>query len=266
MKKLFYLSLAAVPFAGMLSGCVNINMEEAPPKKDVVIQDLPMAEDDETTDVMEQFDYYCYSSGSSSVSEKYILYAYDEEIIFVADYFNCGNGLAETYALSDEQVNALKEQLEQGLADITRTDDRNESQGPVTELPAEGATSTSASICLNGQNMSAKKLDLEALGVELQSASEVEFPDNTNYSYSIEGLDELQKSDVWQNSPFFIGAYEYERMVGGQVEKMLGQQADTMLVGEMGEQDYELEVITKDGKHHILTVTYWGYVIKTPQT
>lgn len=264
MKKILCISLTVL-ICSILSGCVKVDIENNPPAKDENIQEQPVeeptaAENDETTDVWESFDYYTYRTGSSSVSEEYAIYTYEDQVIFVADYFNCGDGVSETYALDEEQIAALQEQLEQGLTDTQ--EEKKESQFSAEEVPADGGSSTSASICLDGNIQEAKKLDLSALQIELQDASDIWFEPNEDDGYDIENDDELLLSVRWTTSTFYIGIYEYERMVGEQAEAILGQPVETMEIGTMGDLDYELIVTTEDGEEHTLTVTVWGYVLQ----
>lgn len=123
---------------------------------------------------------------------------------------------------------------------------------------ADGASFVEASVCIDGKEYAAKILDLEAAGIVLQDAGDVQYPDSEELSYEMEDI--LVISYYWEDYAFGFNQPEYKNMVGLQVEKLLGQPVLSMRVGDIGEDDYELEVMTEDGESHTLTVTHLGYV------
>lgn len=209
---------------------------------------------EETAD-MDGFEYYCCSSGSSSVNERYMIYPYEEELILVADYFNCGEGFAETYMLNDEQVEAFYEQLEKG---IVKKEDKK--RNDAEEIPADGGSSVQASLCMDGEVQPAKKLDLDAMGIELQDAGDIYETVDADEVCEIEGMQDLQYSKAWRETFFSVNLYEFEYMVQQQVEDILGEQVEEIEILDVGE-SCELEVETEDGDVHTFTMTVWGYVI-----
>lgn len=210
---------------------------------------------DETAEV-DEFEYYCCSSGSSSVSESYMIYVYEDELILVADYFNCGEGMAETYALNETQIEAFYEQLEKGLVK-----EEDKKTNDIEAVPADGGSSVKASLCVDGEVQAAYKLDLDAAGIELQDAGDIDETVDADEVCEIEGIEDLQYSKVWRETFFSVNLYEFEYMVQQQVEEILGEQVEEMEILDVGE-SCELEVETEDGDVHTFTMTVWGYVIK----
>lgn len=248
-SKQIKLGLLTLLMISSLVGCNNGNRveSEAMETDDAIIAD----EITESGHNKEEFEYYSYRTGSSSVSEGYVLYAYGDAIIFAADYFCCGNGFAETYVLNEEQVAELEKQLEKGMV----ADERKEKSH---DEEKEGSSSTSAKICFSGQCYPAKALNLLALDIELKDAGEIQYLEAEN-DWNLEVDADLQS--LWHRKDLFVGSYEYEQLVGSQVDMLLDGQIRNMTICEIGEEDYQLEVVTTKEEVYYFTVTMWGYVV-----
>lgn len=212
---------------------------------------------DESADV-DGFEYYCCSSGSSSVSERYMIYIYEDELILVADYFNCGEGMAETYALNEKQTEAFYEQLEKGLVKEEKEDTKT---NDIEDVPADGGSSVKASLCIDGEVQAAYKLDPDAVGIELQDAGDIAETVDFDEVCEIEDIEDLQYSKVWRETIFAVNLYEFEYMVQQQVEELLGEKVEEMELTEVGS-TCELKVETEDGETFIFEMSPWGYIIK----
>ncbi|MBQ8189399.1 MAG: hypothetical protein IJZ44_06440 [Lachnospiraceae bacterium] len=210
-------------------------------------------ETEQTTD-MDGFEYYCCSSGSSSVSERYMIYVYEDELILVADYFNCGDGMAETYVLSEKQTEAFYEQLEEGLV---KKEDKKAND--TEEVPTDGGSSVKASLCMNGEVQAAYKLDLDAVGIELQDAGDMDETVDADKVCEIEGIEDLQYSKVWRETVFSVNLYEFEYMVQQQAEELLGEKVEEMKLTEVGN-TCELQVETEVGEEFTFEMSPWGYI------
>lgn len=208
---------------------------------------------EETTDV-DGFEYYCCSSGSSSVSERYMIYVYEDELILVADYFNCGEGMAETYALNEKQTEAFYEQLEEGLVkkEAKKVNDTE-------DVPTDGGSSVKASLCIDGEVQAAYKLDPDAVGIELQDAGDIDESVDADEVCEIEGIEDLQYSKAWRETFFAVNLYEFEYMVQQQVEELLEEKVEEMELTEVGS-TCELKVETEDGERFTFEMSPWGYI------
>lgn len=197
----------------------------------------------------ENLEYYFYSDGSSSVSECFVIYKYQDQFIFVADYFECGNGLTETYVLSEEQIEGVLEEL-----NTLSVEEASKETG-------DGGHSAYGGILVDDTYYRVGRIDFERLGIEVKDALDVVYPDeDMEKSFDIYGFKELQESDQWKKRLLNNGTWEFAEVIKEQAEAELGTVIDSMTFGELGDEDLSVELHTEDDKIYIATVTYRGYV------
>ena len=66
----------------------------------------------------------------------------------------------------------------------------------------------------------AYKLDLDAVGIELQDAGDIDETVDADEVCEIEGIEDLQYSKAWRETFFAVNLYEFEYMVQQQVEEL----------------------------------------------
>ena len=254
MKRGFYF-FAAGALALILTACgPNNNLNEE--KTDTISEVNPTVVKSETI-TEENLEYYAYTSGSSSLCERFIIYEYKGEFIFAADYFNCGNEWMETYPLQKKEVELFLEEVNAVFA--------KEAEGKAEEEEAysDGTHTEKGTLVVGGISYSVQKIDFEALGIDVTNAYEAEYPSKEEAAeYEIEGILELQETAQWKEQPVFIGSGEFQRSVGKQIEDRSGEEIERMVIEGFEDEDFMIKAEMKNGKSYRATVTYWGYVVK----
>lgn len=206
----------------------------------------------------ENMECYVYRSGSSSLSEGFIIYEYKGEFIFAADYFNCGDELVETYSLQEREVKLFLEEADAIFAEGTEGETKEE------DFDRAGAYSERSYMVVDGVFYSVEKIDFEVLGIDVTDAHEVEYPlDEETAEYEIEELSKLQETTQWEEQPVFITVGEFQRCVGKQIEERTGEEIERMAIDGLGDEDFMIKAEMQNGECYAVTVTYSGYVVKT---
>ena len=242
--------LMAGALALILTACgLNQNVNET--KQDVKAEGKP----DLVTE--ENLEYYSCRSGSASLCERFLIHAYKGEFIFIADYFDCGNELLETRLLSEEELKLFLEEINASFSGEEKkekdTDKGNENR--------DGAYSEEAVLVVEGITYAGWQIDFVTLGIGVTNASDAEYPSNEeNGKYELEGILELQESAQWKERVVFTGPGEFERSVGEQIEKQMGEEIDRMVIGEFLDEDFIIMAESKKGNSYKAIITYSGYV------
>lgn len=200
----------------------------------------------------ENLEYYYCKSGSSSLSQQFAVYKYNGEFVFIADYFNCGNELMETYLLPEKESGLFLEEV--NAVSTREVEEAGDKEGAYTER---------AVLVVDGTSYQVESIEFEALGIHVTDAYEAEYPtEEESAKYEIEGILELQESAQWKERSVFIGGREFERSVGEQIEEWSGEEIDRMVIDSFGDEDFIIKIETKKGDCYAATVTYSGYVAK----
>ncbi len=201
------------------------------------------------------FQYYYVYSGSSSVSEEYIVYTHEENLIFLSHYFNCGEETAETFLLDEEQKKLFYEKLE-GISIKEKLKGNEEADGGASE---KGVCGFSDGTCIYMEI-----LKPEDFHVEFKDIYEIEFPDKEEYGLSITGLYEVWEASA-QERPIGINADAFETLIKGQIVKTLGEDVKSAEVtdSEKSEENstFEIEVTDGNEEKYRASVNSMGYVI-----
>lgn len=203
----------------------------------------------------ENLEYYYYSSGSSSVCEKFMIYQYDDQFIFAADYFDCGEGLLETYPLTEEQVERVVEEVNS----VSPAEAFSAWEKSDEEMP-DGGSRSYGILMVDGVSYKVGKIDFEGIGIEVKDAAEMEYPADLEDSFEIDGFKDLQESDQWKRKELSSGMLVFAGAVKEQAEAQTGAVMDGMAIGELGEEDLTVKLHTKEDEWYIATVTYRGFV------
>lgn len=199
----------------------------------------------------ENLEYYCYFSGSSSLSEEFIIYQYEDEFIFAADYFNCGQGYIETYALTEEQVAGVLEEINS----VSVVEEEEE------EETTDGGYRANGVMLVDHDYYNVGRIDFEEIGIEVKDANEVEYPsEEVVNSFEINGFKELQESEQWKNTMMSSGIRVFGEVIKEQAETELGAVIGSMTVDELGNEDLRIKLHTEEGEVYTAVVTYRGYV------
>lgn len=199
-------------------------------------------------------DFYTYRSGSSSVSEEFVIYKYNENFIFAIRYFNCGDEFIESYALTKEQEEKFIDALNKCTIGIVQS----------TNSVVDGGSDTKNGASIKGEYYSVKGFNIEPIGIEVKDIYDVDFPKDTFKENCVFDSDEINKIiknvSRMKQVPIFMSTLGFERLVYDQVTKEIRENIASIRVAEENENDISMNIITEDGKEYKATVTYMGYV------
>lgn len=196
----------------------------------------------------DDFEYYTYYSGSSSVNERAVIYEYDGKLIFAAQYFDCGDMLMETEKLTA----GLEERFWKEIENCERQDyDEDEEE-------TEGGFGTESYLAMkDGTLYKAEALDWEQIGIDFKDASDVNYPRETGFD--IEGLEEVMEAEQREKLPTWV-SQEFLAVVEEQLLEQLDEDIVSAYVEKIREDDFLLTVETESGANYQAVVTYMGYV------
>lgn len=201
----------------------------------------------------ENLEYYYYSDGSSSLLEEFMIYQYEDKFIFAASYFNCGQGLMETYPLTEEQVEGFLEEV--NAVSPAGNDAGEEGSG------SDGESRIKGSMMIGEDCYQVGKIDFDKIRIEVKDASDVAYPsEDPENALLINGFEELQESDQWKKTMLSNGIPAFGEAVREQAETELGVIIDSMTIGELGTEDLTVKLHTKEDEEYTAIVTYRGYV------
>lgn len=255
MKRASYFFAAGV-LALLLTACGPNSSVNGTEQEDITEEKLTGAKPDIITE--ENLEYYAYSRGSSSLREKFAVYAYNGDFIFAADYFNCGDELLETRLLSEEEKKLFLEEVNAVSSKTEAVDGESDDN--------EGAHTEYGGLVADGVYYHVEMIDFETMGLTIKDASDAEYPTKEETErYEMEGILELQEMTQWKEQAVSAGSTEFVRSVGKQIEDRSGEELNRMTIDSFGEEDFIIKAATKEGNSYIVTVTYFGYVANPEQ-
>lgn len=252
-------SLTAGGLALILAACGSNDMNKGKPEV-TSEENLTEARPDAVTE--ENLEYYFCQSGSGSLCERFAVYTYKGEFIFVADYFNCGNELSETRPLSEEESKLFLDEANAVFSEgkDKKSSMRGDKAGGENE-DGDGAYAEKTVLVTEGIAYSVSGMDFEAMGISVTNARDAEYPsEEETERYKIEGILELQESEQWKERVVSIGGREFQRSVGEQMEERSGEKIVKMVIDELLDEDFVIKAETQKGDSYKVTVTYSGYV------
>lgn len=255
MKRASYF-LAVGALALLLMACGPDSSVNRTEQENITEENLTGVKPDMITE--ENLEYYAYSRGSSSLCEKFAVYAYNGDFIFAADYFNCGDELLETRLLSEEEKKLFLEEVNAVSSKLEAADGESDDN--------EGAHTEYGGLVVDGTYYHVEMIDFGTMGITIKDASDAEYPtEEETGKYEMEGILELQEMAQWKEQAVSAGSKEFVRSVGKQIEDQSGEELERMVIDSFREEDFIIKAATKKGDSYIVTVTYFGYVANLEQ-
>ncbi len=208
----------------------------------------------------ENLECYYYMDGSSSLSEEFMIYRYEDQLIFAADYFDCGEELLETYPLTEEQADKVIEELNAVSKAAASSAENGTDQENADQEIAAGGHMRYGNLVIDGTSYEAGRIDFEGIGIEVKDAAYVEYSADIADTFELEGFEGLQESDQWKRHSLSGGIWGFVRAVKEQAEQQTGACFDGMVIGEPGAEDVTVRLYTEEDEWYTATVTYQGYV------
>ncbi len=257
-KRVFGVLLTGIFISIFMTGCRDAGKTESKDIQDEEYHETENAYPENAfsgTVTRENLGYYYYSNGSSSLLEEYMIYPYEDEFIFAANYFNCGQGLMETYSLTEEQVEGVLEEVNAvSLAGDTSAAGEEKSG-------SDGESQVNGSMMIGEDCYQVGKIDFDKIGIEVKDASDVAYPsEDPENALFIDGFEELQESDQWKKTMLSNGIPVFGEAVREQAETELGVVIDSMIISELGTEELTVKLHTNEDEVYTAVVTYRGYV------
>ena len=170
----------------------------------------------------ENLECYYYMDGSSSLSEEFMIYRYEDQLIFAADYFDCGEELLETYPLTEEQADKVIEELNAVSKAAASSAENGTDQENADQEIAAGGHMRYGNLVIDGTSYEAGRIDFEGIGIEVKDAAYVEYSADIADTFELEGFEGLQESDQWKRHSLSGGIWGFVRAVKEQAEQQTG--------------------------------------------
>lgn len=255
MRK-YYLIASVMITSIILGGCNNIATNKVN-TEEINITEQGKDSPEWQSVTVDDVDYYRYYTGSSSVNTEYGIYKYQDSLVCMVNYFDCGNYYMDTFALTDEQQEAFIEELNQGVIK-----DDNEEEGEEEER--DGGYSSYGEVSVNGIGYAVAALNLDKLGIELAEDPAIVdgIPEELG-AYEEADLTRMMEQGSNNISVIFIGTLgepAYIHMINEQIGQEIAEDVTKVTVIEENEQDFVMELETGNQEIYHVTVTYLGYV------